>query len=60
MQLERILGLEDDGVSVLDQLALSRHINSTHPSGVNEFHAGDFVDVAPPDLEAGPVLSCHH
>lgn len=45
-----ILWLEDDGVSVLDQFPLSRHINSTHPSGINKLHSGNFIDVSPPNL----------
>ena len=55
--IPEILELENDRVSVLDELPLSCHIHATHTCGVHQLHPGHFVDVAPPDLAQGPENS---
>lgn len=40
---------------MFDQLPLSRHINASHSSGINEFHFSHFVDVPSPNLRKGRV-----
>ena len=46
-----VLKLEKDWISMFDQLPLSRHINASHSSGINEFHFSHFVDVPSPNLK---------
>ena len=40
---------------MFDQLPLSRHINASNSSGINEFHSSHFVDVPSPNLQKGRV-----
>lgn len=40
---------------MFDQLPLSRHVNASHSSGINEFHFSHFVDVPSPNLQKGRV-----